>query len=77
MTERAMRDRSSVGRIAEQFQPIVSTGINASPLVGALARSLAALVDAHIMPQHEQIQVSLGCVSVVKGASVVQEHLEQ
>ena len=61
----------------QQAQPVSGSRVNSCPLVRTLARTLAALVDTHVVPQHEQVRVGLRRSAIPKSTAVVQEHLQK
>jgi hypothetical protein len=65
------------GWIAQKRKPVVAAWIDASDLVRALALALASLVGAHVVPEHEQIEVGLQGFLITEILAIIQETLEQ
>jgi hypothetical protein len=65
-------------RVAQYGQPIVTTEVNASQLEGALTTPLAAVViNPHVMPEGEQVQISLQITAILKALARLQKGFEQ
>ena len=65
------------GSVAEQFKPVVGMQLNPGPLVRALPLAFTALVDTHVVPKREQVEIELHVIGAGKRATIVQELLEQ
>mgnify|MGYP007050449762 CR=1 FL=1 len=65
------------GSVAQQFKPVVGVQLNSGALVRALPLALTSLVDTHVVPKREEIEIKLHIIGAGKRTAIVQELLEQ
>ena len=45
--------------IRDRLKPVIGVQLNTGPLVGTLTQALTSLVDTHVVPKREQVEVCL------------------